>query len=109
MEKKIFFSLLNQRLINGIKNILDKKEVQWRNLGEQLNNLSPLSILKRGYSLCWKEKGQILIKNADQVRIAENVKVTFYRGEIMCKVKKIDKKSKIISSLGFNKNERKKI
>jgi len=107
-EKKTFFSLLNQRLRNGIKNILDRKEAQWCNFSEQLNNLSPLSILKRGYSLCWRGGGKILVKTADQVKIAEDLRVNFYKGEITCKVKKIDKEKRIIPLLEFNGNERKK-
>jgi exodeoxyribonuclease VII large subunit len=95
-QKKTSFSVLNQKLRSNIKNILERKEGQWRNLMEQLNNLSPLSILKRGYSLCWRGKGQILVKSAEQVKIEEDLRVNFYKGEVTCTVKKIDKEKRII-------------
>jgi exodeoxyribonuclease VII large subunit len=98
IERKAHYSFLCHRLKNGVMSVLNQKEIYWKNLSAQLNNLSPLSILKRGYSLCWKNNGKILIKTAEEVDLEEDVKVTFYRGEITCKVKGIDK-DKILSQL----------
>ncbi len=107
-EEKALFSLLDHRLKSGVKNILNKNEARWRSLSAQLNNLSPLSILKRGYSLCWKNHGKILVKNAKQVKIEEDVKVTFYKGEITCKVKNIDKRKTLSQLKESWENEGKK-
>ncbi|MFQ6082494.1 MAG: exodeoxyribonuclease VII large subunit [Candidatus Aminicenantia bacterium] len=94
VEKKSALALINQKIKNSMRYIIRKADAQWKNLSAQLNNLSPLGILKRGYSLCWKKDKLVLIKEARQVKVEEEVRVSFYRGEITCRVKEIDKMKK---------------
>jgi exodeoxyribonuclease VII large subunit len=54
----------------------------------QVNALSPLSILQRGYAICRNEEGAIL-KDADAVSPGARVEVTLARGELNCRVEAV--------------------
>jgi len=51
----------------------------------QLEALSPLSVLARGYSLGWDESGKLL-RDASTVKPGDKVRMTLYRGELGCRV-----------------------
>lgn len=55
---------------------------------EKLNSLSPLAILKRGYSITRKELSGEIIKDAKQVGPKERLRVKLYKGELTCSVDK---------------------
>jgi exodeoxyribonuclease VII large subunit len=57
-----------------------------RQLVSNLDNLSPLAILKRGYSITRKHPSDEIVKDARSVERGERVRVKFYRGEIICEV-----------------------
>lgn len=69
----------------------------WSRLAASLENLSPLSIIKKGYTICWKAGLLLPVKKATEVEPGEEVLVSFYRGELSCQVKKVDPKVKIES------------
>jgi exodeoxyribonuclease VII large subunit len=51
----------------------------------QLEALSPLAVLGRGYSLSWDAKGN-LIRNASDVEPGDGIRLTLHRGELDCRV-----------------------
>lgn len=53
----------------------------------QLEALSPLAVLGRGYSLTWDEAGRIL-RDASAVTAGEMVRVMLERGELDCRVER---------------------
>jgi exodeoxyribonuclease VII large subunit len=53
----------------------------------QLEALSPLAVLGRGYSLAWNDKGA-LIREASQVRTGAPLRLTLHRGELDCRVER---------------------
>jgi exodeoxyribonuclease VII large subunit len=55
-------------------------------LVSNLDNLSPLAILKRGYSITRKYPSDEIVKDAHAVAKGERVKVKLYQGEILCEV-----------------------
>jgi exodeoxyribonuclease VII large subunit len=55
--------------------------------GAQLEALSPLKVLGRGYSLAWDTQGNLL-RDASRMSAGEKVKLTLHRGELDCRVER---------------------
>jgi len=64
---------------------------RWEQLGLALNAVSPLAILKKGYTLCFQEGGRVLLRRVEDVRPEEDLTVLFYKGELTCRVEAIDR------------------
>ena len=79
-------SQLTKELSGAIQMGIGEKENQVGRLISNLDNLSPLAILKRGYSITRKYPSNEILKDAQAVERGERVKVKFYRGEILCEV-----------------------
>ncbi|MGA1869098.1 MAG: exodeoxyribonuclease VII large subunit [bacterium] len=97
-KKRISFmrnNLMNytRRLIDLQIYIVKDKRHSFSALQAQLESLSPLSILKRGYSICRKEVNNIIIKDARELAIGDYVTLQFFKGETRCEVKKDTHKS----------------
>ncbi len=70
------------------KAIIDKIEVdnnQLKSLAAQLNGLSPLATLKRGYSICRTVSGEI-ITSSNQIKKDEILDVKLSQGSLVCTV-----------------------
>jgi len=84
-----------------LKHLIELKmkdyESSWERLASSLSNLSPLNILKKGYTICWKAGGLMPVVKATEVEPGEELIVSFYRGEINCQVKDINPGLKIES------------
>ena len=78
--------LLNHRLNQGILNMTGKKEKQLAILAGQLQALSPLATLARGYSICTTPDGKHVINEADSVEIGERLALRLQRGILDCVV-----------------------
>ncbi len=85
--------LLEEKMTGYLQRLLQRLQSKWENLSGELDNLSPLSILKKGYTLCWKDNR--IIKEASEILPEEEVQVSFFRGEITCLVREIDPDKKI--------------
>lgn len=95
VESKSSTALLMEKMNNNLKGILQTLQSKWEKLSAELNNLSPLNILKKGYSLCWKNGNQALVHSVEELKEKQEVTVSFYRGEFACEVKKIDRAKRI--------------
>ncbi len=89
-EGKLRIGLLRERLRAEIKRCLQEKKSGWETLAGQLHILSPLNILERGYTLCWKD-GNCLVQTIDEIKEKERVVVSFARGEFQCQVTEVDR------------------
>ncbi|MBI3358851.1 MAG: exodeoxyribonuclease VII large subunit [Nitrospirae bacterium] len=56
-------------------------------LGGQLNLLSPLNILARGYSIAQKISSGKIIRDPADVTLEEGISITLHRGKLFCTVK----------------------
>ncbi|GIP15252.1 exodeoxyribonuclease 7 large subunit [Paenibacillus montaniterrae] len=75
---------LNEQMLSGLKH----KKMQTGALIKQLDALSPLKVMARGYSLTYTGDGQLL-KKVDQAEIGDTVEVKVSDGSLVCKVEEI--------------------
>ncbi|MBC7362900.1 MAG: hypothetical protein H5U06_11590, partial [Candidatus Aminicenantes bacterium] len=90
-------SFLLQQIRHLMQIKLKDLNSSWENLTSSLDNLSPLNIIKKGYTICWKAGGLMPVQKATEVEPGEEIIVSFYRGELNCQVKEVDPKIKIES------------
>ncbi|URL02725.1 exodeoxyribonuclease VII large subunit [Avibacterium sp. 20-126] len=81
---------LNVRLAFSTEKQLANKQGCFSTLCQQLDGLSPLKILSRGYSISENEQG-IAITQSRQVKVGERVKTQLMNGIIYSRVEQIEK------------------
>jgi exodeoxyribonuclease VII large subunit len=101
-EDKSRAELMEEKIRNVLKVMLQQLQARWETLSAQLHNLSPLNILKKGYALCWKDGGQYLVRRIDEVEKEKEMTVSFFKGEFTCLVKDVDKAKRIESRANQN-------
>jgi exodeoxyribonuclease VII large subunit len=69
------------------RNTLLQKRARLERLASQMEALSPVAILERGYALVFDADGQ-LVKDAQRVKAGEDIRARVARGEIEATVKK---------------------
>jgi exodeoxyribonuclease VII large subunit len=79
------------RLKREVMQQLSTKEQRFKHVLSELNLVSPLRIMERGYSLTYQEGSKELVKSTKQVEVGSNVEVRVTDGIIFCQVE--DKKS----------------
>lgn len=95
--------LLEERMGAKMREKLQVLLAKWERLSAELDGLSPLSILKKGYTLCWKDGGRRLVRTADEVAAKDEVAVSFFKGELTCEVKAVDAEKPIGKRLSNDK------
>jgi len=87
-----------QRLDELTRTLGRTKHHQFNLLQERLNAithklsmLAPTSILKRGYSICYRTQDNAIVKQSDQLAENDEIKVKFYAGEILGTVKEVSR------------------
>ncbi|MGB4705542.1 MAG: exodeoxyribonuclease VII large subunit [Candidatus Saccharicenans sp.] len=88
---------LSQQMEHRIRLRLNSLESTWKQLSSALNTLSPLNVMKKGYTICWKSGGLLPLQKASEVQPGEDILVSFYRGELNCRVLEVDPTAKIES------------
>ncbi|MEK7724091.1 MAG: exodeoxyribonuclease VII large subunit [Acidobacteriota bacterium] len=84
-ENQTRLALLKQRQTSAIKDIIDGLDERLKIKMASLDALSPLSVLKRGYSITQNEKGEIL-HNIEQINVEENVQIRLANGKLKAKI-----------------------
>ncbi len=79
------FRQIESNLINISGIIFEKTKHRLAVKAENLDMISPLAVLGRGYSLCQREDGKIVM-NKNEVGISEKVKLTLKEGRLDCRV-----------------------
>lgn len=75
---------LSHRLVQVITNLAGKKEKRLAVLAGQLQALSPLATLARGYSICTTPDGKHVISDAGSVEVGEKLAVRLQKGILDC-------------------------
>ena len=79
------FGQLSSTLTKELMSIMMKKQYNMEKVIHQLDALSPLKVMSRGYSLAYKN-GEELIKNVGQVEKGESFDLKVTDGTILCEV-----------------------
>lgn len=87
--------LIQEKITALIKERVRSLNGRWEMLASQLHSLSPLNILKKGYTLCWEEGSDSLVRNIDHVKKGKRMTVSFFKGEFRCEVNSVDKEKRI--------------
>ena len=77
---------LEQRCIVNMRHLLESRADKFRTVVAELNALSPLAILQRGYSICYRHPSKEVVKNAAEVSVGDKVGVRLANGELICEV-----------------------
>lgn len=99
VQSKSRVDLSQEKMSSAVKRILQDLHGKWERLSAELDNLSPLSVLKKGYTLCWKDAKPRLVQKIGEVDEGDEVIVSFFKGEFTAQVRKIDKNRLIESRL----------
>jgi exodeoxyribonuclease VII large subunit len=67
-------------------NLLSHKMIS---LSHRLQALAPESVLKRGYSICYRTEDNIVVREASLLKVEDKIKVQFYRGRISGRVEDV--------------------
>jgi len=78
----------NHNNLNYLKLILSKNTAGFRELAARLQALSPLAILSRGYSITRSVPGAAVIRDANDVRIGQDLEILLATGALFCTVKR---------------------
>jgi len=74
----------------AMNSCLGEKQVSLSLLEKRINDLSPLSILKRGYSITRRLPEKIVLRDASDVKREEQVQVLLAKGRLECRVEKLE-------------------
>jgi len=87
--------LLEERMRSRMAAKLQAVKSRWERLAAELHTLSPLNVLKKGYTVCWAPDGRTLLRKVDEIRSGTDVTVSFFQGEFSCRVTQVDAERRI--------------
>ena len=82
-------SQLSGRLVQAIQSVISEKQVLLSGLARQLDVLSPLAVLGRGYAIVKNEQTQEVLRQASDVEVGDSLQILLGEGQL-----KVDVKSK---------------
>ena len=82
---------LAERLVRAQKQRLDQAQHVVQHFAGQLQSLSPLNVLTRGYSLTRTEKERQLIRSASQVRPGDRVEIVVSDGRLLAAIEEVSR------------------
>ena len=88
-------ALMQERIFSSFRRRLQEQAARWERLSAELHGSSPLNVLKKGYTLCWKDGGTRLASKIEDIEKDQDVVVSFYQGEFFCRVNDVDRESRI--------------
>ncbi len=77
-----------KQLADSISHLLKTKRTNLTSYTSLLDSFSPRNVLKRGYSITFREATGAIVRDAGKVGIGENVRVMVAKGSLKCEVKK---------------------
>lgn len=93
MRQRLEFQKIS--LDRAIKGQLASKQTALSLLEKGIQDLSPLSILRRGYSITRKLPGRNLLRDTSGVQKGDQVEVLLAEGELECRIEKVEEKKRL--------------
>ena len=87
-------TLFEEKIASTVRRFLQSLTARWDTLSLGLHNLSPLNVLKKGYTICWEDDLR-LIRRVEEVNPDKEITVSFYKGAFTCLVKEIDRETRL--------------
>jgi len=81
---------LEGRATRALRNRLQWVAQQTASIGARLDSLSPLAVLRRGFSLTERAADGQLVRSADQLSPGEQLRTKFYQGQALSRVEGLD-------------------
>ncbi|TFG76902.1 MAG: exodeoxyribonuclease VII large subunit [Thermodesulfobacteriales bacterium] len=78
---------LQSEFVYTFQSKLDSASSEFLNLAGNLDALSPLKVLQRGYSITQKLPKKVIVKDSSKLKKGDEVLVSFSKGEATCTVK----------------------
>jgi exodeoxyribonuclease VII large subunit len=91
-ENRASVAIFEEKMASTVRRLLQNLMARWDMLSLGLHNLSPLNILKKGYTICWEDDLR-LIRRVEDVDPDKEITVSFYKGAFTCRVKEIDRET----------------
>ncbi len=88
-QMKERLNTLNRIMEDSIYKILKDKKNKYISLVEKLNALSPLNILKRGYTMTMDKDKINLVTKANDISSDDKIYLLFEDGEALCTVNEV--------------------
>lgn len=85
---KLQVKTLDQRLVGGMKNLMNQKQQRWKNSVQLLNTVSPLNTLQRGYAIVLDEN-QHVVRSVSDKTPGDKVSPKLMDGSLLCTIDKI--------------------
>lgn len=82
-------------LARALKSRLGEKQMALSLLEKRMNDLNPLSILKRGYSITRKLPEETVLRDVSGVKKGDQVQVLLSEGGLKCRIEKVESDKKI--------------
>ena len=89
LNRRIKTDQLTKYFLSLVKSVNDRKKTLLQSSILQLNSLSPLNVLGRGYSIIRVLPSMDIVKNAASLRQGDCINVQFSKGGVDCLVKKV--------------------
>jgi exodeoxyribonuclease VII large subunit len=77
---------LERSCVTGMINLLRNRRAQWESRIGKLDSLSPLKVMRRGYSLVYRYGDNRLVQSVSDVEPGDLIRVRFADGRIDCQV-----------------------
>lgn len=84
---------LDELAVHGersLRSIVQDRESRLARLAGKIESLSPLAVLARGYTITQDVRSRRLIRNAEDLRVGQEIVTQFVRGEVVSKVERVD-------------------
>lgn len=86
-------TIAKRQMLTAMNTLLHTKQARLESSIRQLDALSPLKVMQRGYSLVYNEKQTVLIKSITQIQPGDLVKVRLADGRLDCHVWAMEEKT----------------